>query len=61
MTAGNTEVVQATSHFHDQVGETLFEITECILDNATPLDTGNDMLNLNPETSYDAIEPDILG
>jgi hypothetical protein len=52
--------VQATSDFHDQVGETLFEITECILNNVTPFNTGNDVFNLNSETSNDPIKKDIL-
>lgn len=60
MTIGNTEIVQATSNFHDQVGETIFEITERILNNATPFNTGNDMFNLDSETSNDPIQKDIL-
>jgi hypothetical protein len=61
MTAGHTQVVQATSHFHDQVGEALLEMTERLLNNATAFDTGNDMLDFNPETRDDMIEKDILG
>ncbi len=60
MTRGNPEIVQATSDFHDQVGETIFEITERILNNATPFNTSNDMLNLDSETGNDPIKKDVL-
>jgi hypothetical protein len=60
MTASYTQIMQATSNFHNQVRETLFGVTECILDNSTPLNAGNHMLDLNPETRNDAIEKNIL-
>jgi hypothetical protein len=60
MTASYTQVMQSTGNFHDQVRETHFGVTECILDNATSLNTGNDMLDLNPETRNDTIEKNIL-
>ena len=61
MTTSCSEVMQATSHFHDQVGEAGFGVAKGVLDNATALDTGNDMLDLNSETSNDTIEKDIFG
>ncbi|GIK55852.1 MAG: hypothetical protein BroJett015_15150 [Chloroflexota bacterium] len=60
MTIGNTEIVQPTCDFHNQVGETIFEITEGVLNNATPFNTGNDMFNLNSESGNDSIQKDIL-
>ena len=60
MTASHPQVVQTTGHFHRHVRETLFKITEGILENATAFDTSDDMFNLNPETSNDAIEKEIL-
>jgi hypothetical protein len=53
--------MQATSNFHNQVGEAGFGVAKGVLDNATALDTGNDVLDLNPETSNDTIEKAIFG
>ena len=60
MTASYTQVMQSTSNFHDQVRETFFGVTECILDNSTSLNTGNHMLDLNPETRNDTIQKNIF-
>jgi hypothetical protein len=61
MTASHPQVVQTTGNFHSHIRETLFKIAEGILENATAFNASNDMFNLNPETSNDAIEKEILG
>lgn len=61
MTTSCSEVMQATGNLHDQVGEAGFGVAKGVLDNATALDTGNDVLDLNPETSNDTIEKTIFG
>jgi hypothetical protein len=60
MTASYTQIMQATSNFHNQVRKTLFSVAECVLDNSTALNTGNHMLDLNPESRNDAIQKNIL-
>jgi hypothetical protein len=60
MTTSYTQVMQPTSNFHDPVRKTIFGVTKSTLDNATPLDTSNHMLDLNPETRNDAIQKNIF-
>lgn len=49
MTMGKTEVVQATSNLHHQVGKVCFGVAKDIFDNPTPFDPSDDMLNNDPD------------
>jgi hypothetical protein len=60
MTTSHPQVMQSTGNFHNQVRETFFGVAKCILDNSTPLNAGNHMLDLNPETRNDTIQKNIL-
>src|SRR5712691_3173794 len=44
----NTEVMQGTTEFHDQIADTLCPQTDPVFDDATALDTTVDMLNAEP-------------
>ena len=57
MTRFHTKVMKSTSNFHRQVRKARFGIAKDILDNATTLDTSDDIFNQNSHTRDKAIEP----
>jgi len=61
MTTSCSEVMQATGNLHNQVRKACFGVAKGVLENPTAFDTGNDVLDLNPETSNDTVEKDIFG
>jgi hypothetical protein len=60
MTASHPQVMETAGDLHNQVREALFKIAKGFLNDATPFDTSDDMLDFNPETSNDTIEKEIL-
>lgn len=57
MTTVHTEVMKSTCNFHGQVRKARLGIAKDILDDATTLDTSDDILNQNPHARDEGIEP----
>ena len=56
MTTSHAEVVQATGNLHHLIGNPLFREAQNIFNDATPLDTGDDMFDDHPGTGKKPIE-----
>jgi hypothetical protein len=57
MTAVHSQIVECTSDFHGQVREACLGISENILDDPTPLETGNSVFNQYARAGDDFIQP----
>jgi len=46
----DSEIMQATSDFHDTVGKAIAGIAQDVLDNSTAFDATNGMFNSHPDS-----------
>ena len=54
---GHTQIVQAASNLHHLIGNPRAGQAQLLLDDATPLDPGDDMFDDHPHTGQYPIEP----
>ena len=59
MAAFHPQVMQSTSHFHNQIRKAIFRIPEDIFHNPTSFDTCNRIFNSDPCSGNNAVQPTI--